>query len=221
MGQSKTVLEAIDVRYSGLSEKACCLSCGGAADLSAAAPGEVCVDLGSGQGADVLKLAGIVGRAGFAYGVDTSAGMLRRAKRTAEKMGVTNVAFIESTFEDIELPDATANLVISNCSINHAPNKPRVWAEVFRILKPGGRFVVSDIYALETVPDIYRSDPEAVAECWAGAVTKPEYLKTLKNTGFTGIAILEESLPYDKGEIRVASFTIAGKRPGCCCGTKK
>jgi len=220
MARTNTVIDAIDTRYSGLAETSCCLSCGGAADLSAAAPGEVCVDLGSGQGADVLKLAAIVGPEGHAYGVDTSEAMLRRGKRTAEKLGVANASFIHATFDAIALPDATANLVISNCSINHAPDKARVWGEVFRILKPGGRFVVSDIYSLEPVPEAYRNDPDAVAECWAGAVEKPVYLKTLEQTGFTGIAILEESTPYEKGKIRVASFTIAGKRPGSCCCEK-
>ncbi len=212
------IRDAIEARYSGLAETPCCLSCGGAADMAEAKPGEVCVDLGSGQGGDVLKLAATVGETGFVYGVDTSKGMLRRAKRTAEKMGVTNVAFIHGIFEDIQLGDGVADLVISNCSINHAEDKPRVWAEVFRILKPGGRFVVSDIYASEPVPEVYRKDPEAVAECWAGAVTKETYLATLDDTGFADITIIEESVPYEKGKVAVSSFTIAGKRPGCCCG---
>jgi len=211
---------AIDSRYSGLADTPCCLSCGGAADAGAAKQGEVCVDLGSGQGADVLKLARIVGPKGFAYGVDTSKGMLRRARRTAEKMGVTNVDFIHGIFEDIDLPEQVADLLISNCSINHAEDKPRVWSEVFRILKPGGRFAVSDIYSEEPVPEKYRKDPEAVAECWAGAVTKDIYLQTLDQTGFVDILIVEESVPYDKGKIQVASFTVAGRRPGGC-GCKK
>jgi arsenite methyltransferase len=219
MTRSNPVIQAIDQRYSKLADTSCCLSCGGAADLSEAAEGEVCVDLGSGQGADVLKLAGRVKAHGFVYGIDTSSAMLRRAKRTAEKMAIANVAFIESEFADLKLEDGVANLLISNCSINHAPDKPRVWAEIFRVLKPGGRFVVSDIYALEPVPAAYRDDPEAVAECWAGAVTRAEYLATLKATGFTAITILEESKPYDKGKIVMASFTVAGKRPGCCCKT--
>lgn len=211
---------AIESRYSGLADKPCCLSCGGAADIGSACPGEVCVDLGSGHGADVLKLARIVGPEGFVYGVDTSKGMLRRARSTAEKMGVTNVDFIHGIFEDIDLEDQVADLVISNCSINHAEDKPRVWSEVFRILKPGGRFAVSDIYSEEPVPEKYRRDPEAVAECWAGAVTKEIYLETLDQTGFVDILIVEESAPYDKGKVRVASFTAAGRRPGGC-GCKK
>jgi len=214
------VIRAIDERYSALSEKSCCLSCGGALGLSDVRPGETAVDLGSGKGADVLKMAGIVGKTGFAYGVDTAQGMLAAARRNAEKLGIENAAFIESTFENIRLEDGIADLVISNCSINHAADKPKVWSEVFRILKPGGRFVVSDIYASAEVPAEFRDDPEAVAECWAGAVTKEIYLSTLSDTGFDRIRVLEESLPYAKGQIEVSSFTITGKKPGgaaCAC----
>jgi hypothetical protein len=82
-----------------------------------------------------------------------------------------------------------------------------------RILKPGGRFVVSDIYALEPVPERYRNDPEAVAQCWAGAVTRAEYMSSVCDAGFAAVKIIEESLPYEKGKIRVASFTISGRKP--------
>jgi ubiquinone/menaquinone biosynthesis C-methylase UbiE len=121
--------------------------------------------------------------------------------------------------EKIDLTDETADLVISNCTINHAADKNAVWREVFRILKNGGRFVVSDIYATSPIPEIYRNDPTAVAECWAGSVTRNEYLTTLQNQGFTGIEIIEESKPYIKGKAEVASLTIAGQKPsgGCCC----
>lgn len=220
MSELKSI-QAIDSRYSELAEKSCCLSCGGAVDRSDVRPGEVCIDLGSGRGTDVLKMAGMVGTEGFAYGVDTAKGMLAAARRNAEKMGISNVEFFESTFDKIPLPDETADLVISNCSINHAADKPKVWAEVFRVLKPGGRFVVSDIYSSVEVPEAFRNDPEAVAECWAGAVPREAYLSTLISTGFNRIRILEESDPYPKGKIEVSSFTVTGKRPGggCSCCT--
>jgi len=183
-----------------------------------ATPGVGCVDLGSGRGTDALRLAEKVGEEGFVYGIDTSDGMLNKARMNASKMQVANVAFIKSDLENISLPDETANLVISNCTINHASDKKKVWSEIFRILKKGGRFVVSDIYSIDPVPEEYRNDPVAVAECWAGAVTREEYMNTLVNTGFTGIQILEESQPYEKGRIKVASFTIhAGKPSKCCC----
>ncbi|MCE5331516.1 MAG: methyltransferase domain-containing protein, partial [Bacteroidales bacterium] len=101
---------------------------------------------------------------------------------------------------------------ISNCTINHASDKPAVWSEVYRILKPGGRFVVSDIYATQPIADEYRNDPVAVAECWAGSVTRAEYLTMLEKAGFIEIKIYEESEPYAKGQAEVASFTISGKK---------
>ncbi len=202
----------IDKRYSGLAESGCCLSCGGAVNYSEAAPGEVCVDLGSGRGTDVLRMAEIVGNNGFVFGIDISEGMLHKAMRTADQLDVMNVRFIHSPLEKIDLPDGTADLVTSNCTINHSSDKPAVWREINRILKDGGRFVVSDIYSTDTVPEVYRNDPAAVAECWAGSVTRDEYLSHLRNAGFSEIRVLEESAPYEKGSIMVSSWTIAGRK---------
>lgn len=211
----------INVRYSELAKDSCCLSCGGALDLSNPQPGEVCVDLGSGRGNDVIRMAQIVGEKGFTYGIDVSDGMLEKARANAAKFGIENVKFQKSELEKIDLESNTADLVISNCTINHAGDKQAVWNEIYRILKNGGRFVISDIYSLQPVPEEYSSDPKAVAECWAGAITKDLYLNILQNAGFTQITLMEESQPYKKGEIEVASFTIAGKKPsGCCCCCK-
>jgi arsenite methyltransferase len=207
---------AINIRYSELAESQCCLSCGGAINYATPLPGEVCVDLGSGRGTDVLRMAEEVGENGYAYGIDISEGMLAKARAMALKFDVRNVSFIQSDLEKIELPDNTADLVISNCTINHSSDKQAVWNEVYRIVKKGGRFVVSDIYATNPIPEEYRNDPEAVAECWAGSVTKEEYLKTLAMAGFSNVEIIEESRPYAKGKSEVVSFTIAGKKPGGC-----
>ena len=207
--------EQIQIRYSELAEDTCCLSCGSAIDYSKAKPGEVCVDLGSGRGTDVLRLAEEVGEDGFAFGIDVSDGMLKKAEKNAAKLGITNVKFIKSKLEDIKIQSDTANLVISNCTINHSDDKYLVWSEIERILKKSGRFVVSDIYSIGEVSDEYRNDPQAVAECWAGATTKQEYLDTLVKVGFKDIEIIEESAPYEKGKIEVVSFTIAGKKK-CC-----
>ncbi|MFH1812330.1 MAG: methyltransferase domain-containing protein [Pseudomonadota bacterium] len=208
--------ESIAQRYSELASSSCCLSCGGAIDLAQPRPGEVCVDLGSGRGQDVIRLAEAVGPTGLAYGVDVAEGMLATARRTAEKLGVTNARFVRCELEQLDLPARTADLVISNCTINHAGDKKAVWAEIFRVLKPGGRFVVSDIYATEEVPAAYRNDPVAVAECWAGAVTRDAYLETLVDSGFNSVQVLEESAPYAKGHIQVCSITLAGTRPASC-----
>lgn len=212
---------SINLRYSQLAKTECCLSCGGALNFSKVQPGEICVDLGSGRGTDVLRMAEQAGEEGFAYGIDISDGMLTTARENAAKFGVGNVKFIQSELEKLELPDQTADLVVSNCTINHAADKVAVWNEIFRILKKGGRFVISDIYATSPVPEEYRNDPVAVSECWAGSVTREEYLDTLNAAGFQTITVLEESKPYPKGKVEVCSFTIAGERPkGKTCGCK-
>jgi ubiquinone/menaquinone biosynthesis C-methylase UbiE len=203
----------IDKRYSDLAESTCCLSCGGAINYSEAKEGEICVDLGSGRGTDVLRLAEIVGRNGFVYGIDISDGMLQKARNTAARLGITHAEFIKNPLEKIKLANNIADLVISNCTINHSSDKQAVWNEVFRILRKGGRFVVSDIYSVNPIPEEYRNDPVAVSECWAGSVTRDEYLQQLRKAGFSSVKIIEESAPYEKGRIMVSSWTITGTKP--------
>lgn len=206
----ETSYTEINKRYSNLAESSCCLSCGGAINYSEAQPGEVCVDLGSGRGTDVMRLAENVGNDGFVFGIDISDGMIDKAAATAQRLGITNAEFIHSPLEKILLKDNIADLVISNCTINHASDKQSVWNEVFRILKKGGRFVVSDIYASKPVPEEYKNDPVAIAECWAGSVTRQEYLEQLSKAGFSSLNIIEESAPYEKGKVMVSSWTISG-----------
>jgi ubiquinone/menaquinone biosynthesis C-methylase UbiE len=208
----------INKRYSELAKSDCCLSCGGAINYAEAQPDEVCVDLGSGRGTDAIRLAEAVGKDGFVFGIDISDGMIEKAFKTAESLGVTNVDFIKSSLEKLRLKDDVADLVISNCTINHAADKQAVWNEIYRILKKGGRFIISDIYSTSPVPEEYRNDPEAIAECWAGSVTRDEYLEQLKNAGFSSVNIIEESTPYSKGKVMVSSWTIAGKKTSGKCG---
>jgi ubiquinone/menaquinone biosynthesis C-methylase UbiE len=206
------VQEAINQRYTSLSEKSCCLSCGGAINFAAAQPAEVCVDLGSGRGNDVIRLADQVGDDGYVYGIDISEGMIQKAETNLAKFEVINARILKSELEILPIDTQTVNLVISNCTINHAKDKKAVWSEVYRILKPGGRFVVSDIYAGTPIAEEYSNDPVAVSECWAGAVTRAEYLEMLEEAGFVDIRILEESDLYRKGEAEVASFTVFGRK---------
>lgn len=208
----KLNVASINERYTNLSETTCCLSCGGAFNHAGVQPGEVCLDLGSGRGNDVIRMAEEAGENGFAYGIDLSDGMVKKARTNLDKFGVTNAEIIQSEMESLSLNDNSVDVTISNCTINHSSNKEAVWSEVFRVLKPGGRFVVSDIYATAPIADEYRNDPQAVAECWAGAVTRVEYLTMLEETGFTNIKILEESEPYAKGMAEVASFTVYGEK---------
>ncbi len=207
MNGTKTI-GAINIRYSNLAEKSCCLSCGGATNHAAAAEGEFCADLGSGRGIDVLKMAPVVGDSGKVYGIDISEGMLKKARMNAQKFDVKNVEFIKSELEALPFQNDKLDLIISNCTINHASDKGKVWKEIFRSLKKGGRFVISDIYSMEEVPEEYRNDPEAIAECWAGSVTKDVYLDQLNEAGFTNLEILEESDPYAKEKIQCVSWTI-------------
>jgi arsenite methyltransferase len=210
-------LVEINNRYSVLASEGCCLSCGGAIDYSKPKSGETCLDLGSGRGTDVLRMAEEVGENGFVYGIDISDGMLEKAKSTAEKMKITNAEFIKAELEKLPLEDKSVDLVISNCTINHASDKQLVWNEIYRILKTSGRFVVSDIYSTLPVPEKYKSDPQAVSECWAGSVTRNVYMDQLEKAGFSNVEILEESKPYPKGEIEVCSFTIRAFKTKSCC----
>jgi len=208
--KSMEITNAINERYSSLSETSCCLSCGGAINYAHPAPGEVCVDLGSGRGNDVMKMADEVGASGHVFGIDISEGMIAKANANLEKFEVTNASILKADLEHLPLETNSVDCVISNCTINHATDKSAVWNEVYRILKKGGRFVVSDIYSTSPIADEYRNDPQAVAECWAGAVTRAEYLTMLEAAGFTNIRIFEESKPYPKGQAEVAGFTISG-----------
>src|SRR5512138_1346311 len=113
-------IKEINKRYSELAETECCLSCGGAINYAEPIKGEVCVDLGSGRGTDVLRMAEAVGETGFVYGIDISDGMLEKARQNAVKFNVTNVRFVKSDLEKIDLPEKTADLIISNCTLNHA-----------------------------------------------------------------------------------------------------
>jgi arsenite methyltransferase len=207
---NKEFTKAISLRYNELSGKSCCLSCGGAINYAHIQPGFICVDLGSGKGFDVLKMATLATDSGTAYGIDVSEAMLDTARQNAKKLNRENAHFIRSELEKLPLEDQSADLVLSNCTINHSLQQEIVWKEIWRILKPGGTFVISDIYALQPVPDNFRNDPQAVAECWAGAVTREQYFRNIADAGFDAVEIMEESLPYKKGEIEVCSFTIRG-----------
>lgn len=206
------ITEAINERYTQLSETSCCLSCGGAINHAKPQPGEICVDLGSGRGNDVIRMAESVGDKGHAYGIDISEGMITKARANIAKFEIVNATILQAELEKLPFENYLVDLVISNCTINHASDKQAVWNEVYRILKVGGRFVVSDIYSTSPIADEYRNDPAAVAECWAGAVTKDEYLTMLESAGFKNIIIYEESAPYEKGNAEVASLTISGRK---------
>lgn len=198
----------INKRYSELAETSCCLSCGGAIDHANVQTGEICIDLGSGRGTDAIRMAEKTGPKGFVFGLDISEGMIRKSTETARKLEIGNVSFLSCPLENLKIESGLADVVISNCTLNHSNEKQKVWNEIYRVLKTGGRFVISDIYSIQPVPDEYRNDPAAVAECWAGAVTRDEYVEQVVKAGFSEFRILEESKPYEKGKVNVSSWTI-------------
>ncbi len=213
MTENLSRIKSINKRYSGLAAESSSLSCGASRDYQEVREGFFCADLGCGRGGDVIKLARRAGKSGYVYGIDVSEGMVRKAREAIDESGLSNAEIVQSSLEKICLEDDTLDLIISNCTINHAQNKERVWEEVFRVLKKGGEFIVNDVYSTEKIPEKYSGDPEAVAGCWAGAVPRDEYLETVESAGFIQVTISGESSPYRRGEAELVSFTIKGHKP--------
>ncbi len=165
------------------------LGCGNPTALAELKPGETVLDLGSGGGIDVLLSARRVGPTGFAYGLDMTDQMLELARRNAAERNVQNVAFLKGEIEHIPLPDTSVDVVISNCVINLSADKPQVLREAFRVLKPGGRFAISDVVVQGTLPDSVRGSMEAWAGCLAGALEDREYRAYLSAAGFEHVGV--------------------------------
>jgi SAM-dependent methyltransferase len=165
------------------------LGCGNPLAVASLQPGETVLDLGSGGGLDVVLSARRVGPAGTAYGLDASTDMLTLARTNAAQAGVTNARFLHGHIEDIPLPDGQVDVVISNCVINLSADKPRVLAEAFRVLRPGGRLGVSDVTADEGTDPGQLAQAEQRAGCISGALTQPQYRDLLLTAGFTAITI--------------------------------
>jgi SAM-dependent methyltransferase len=168
------------------------LGCGNPTALADLRAGEVVLDLGSGGGIDVLLSARRVGPTGKAYGLDMTDEMLALAHQNQRKAGVTNVEFLKGEIEDVPLPDASVDVIISNCVINLSVDKDKVLAEAFRVLKPGGRFAVSDIVFqgdMSLVPQELLRDVEAWSGCVAGALEEGDYLDKLRRAGFVDAAV--------------------------------
>ena len=165
------------------------LGCGNPVALAALNPGETVLDLGSGGGIDVLLSARRVGPTGKAYGLDMTDEMLALARENQAKAGVQNAEFLKGEMEAVPLPDASVDVIISNCVINLSADKRKVFAEAFRVLKPGGRLAVSDIVVKGAVPDLIRKSMEAWTGCLAGALEEAEYRDLLVAAGFEAIDV--------------------------------
>jgi len=166
------------------------LGCGNPTALGSLYAGETVLDLGSGAGLDVLLSAKRVGPSGKAYGLDMTDEMLEEANANKENSGLANVEFLKGHIEDIPLPDASVDVVISNCVINLSADKDQVFREIFRVLKPGGRLAVSDIVTTKPLPKKIQNDLLAWAGCVAGALTQNEYREKLSDAGFMDLEIV-------------------------------
>ena len=165
------------------------LGCGNPTALAELHPGEVVLDLGSGGGIDVLLSARRVGPAGKAYGLDMTDEMLALARENQRKAGVENVEFLKGEIEHVPLPDASVDVIISNCVINLSADKDRVLREAFRVLRPGGRFAVSDVVTRGEIPGAIRRNVELWIGCLAGALDEQDYLSKLADAGFEDASI--------------------------------
>lgn len=174
------------------------LGCGNPTALASINAGETVLDLGSGAGFDCFLASNKVGPNGRVIGVDMTEEMVARARENASKGGYENVEFRLGEIENLPVEDNTVDVIISNCVINLVPNKDNAFKEAFRVLRPGGRMMVSDIVLLKKLPDFVKDSIEAYVGCVAGAATKDRYLDAIKSSGFVDVAVIEESIfPLD------------------------
>jgi len=227
-----------EAQASGVPEKAvlASLGCGNPTALAELKAGETVLDLGSGGGLDVLLSAKRVGPTGMAYGLDMTDEMLALAEENKRKSGLTNVEFLKGEIENIPLPDNSVDVIISNCVINLSGDKDRVMREAFRVLKPGGRFAVSDVVVRGEVPAEVRKSMELWVGCIAGALEEMDYAKRLAKAGFDAIDIeptriysIEDTRQFLAGQgldvdavaplvqDKFISAFVRAKKPEACC----
>jgi len=204
------------------------LGCGNPQAIAALRPGETVLDLGAGGGIDCFLAARQVGPKGRVVGVDMTPDMVAKARANARKLGAGNVEFRLGEIEHLPVADGTVDVILSNCVINLSPDKGAVFADAFRVLKPGGRLAISDVVALRPLPDALARDVAALTGCIAGAAQVDTLRALLQQAGFTAIAIdvkpesrafIASWLPGSGAEDYVASATIQATKPGAdaCC----
>ena len=211
------------------------LGCGNPTALAELKPGEVVLDLGSGGGIDVLLSARRVGPTGKAYGIDMTDEMLALARENQRKAGVENVEFLKGELEALPLPDASVDVIISNCVVNLSTDKDRALAEAYRVLKPGGRFAISDVLFqgdMSVVPRALLDDADAWSACISGALEERDFVARLQRAGFVDAGVEVTNVydgsagnnmcgapPMPEGVRLVSGFVRATKPAGCCSGS--
>jgi len=208
------------------------LGCGLPTQFAKIKKGDTIIDLGSGAGNDCFVARHETGPEGKVIGIDFTPIMIQKARANAEKLGYNNVEFREGDIDNMPVNDEVADVIVSNCVLNLVPNKSKVIAEIFRVLKPGGHFSISDIVLVGSLPDALREDAEMYAGCVAGAIQKEDYLGYIKDAGFQNIMLQKEksiSIPEDilskylnpkeitefnSGETGIFSITVYAEKPG-------
>ncbi|HII92987.1 MAG TPA: arsenite methyltransferase [Methanosarcina sp.] len=203
LGYSESDVQAVPDANMGLG-------CGNPTAFAELKLGDVVLDLGSGAGFDCFLAAQKVGNSGKVIGVDMTPEMVEKAQSNAKKYGYSNVEFRHGDIEALPVKDSSVDIIISNCVINLAPDKEKVFREAFRVLRPEGKMYISDMVLLEDLPEELKNDSSLLAGCIAGAVLKDEYLRLLKKAGFS-VEILNEDLDISKrqyGDLPVESLKL-------------
>lgn len=190
------------------------LSCGNPTAFAGLRPGETVVDLGCGGGLDVFLAARQVGPQGRAIGIDMTPEMIQRAETGAREIGAANTEFHLARIDQMPLADASVDCVVSNCVINLVPDKPRVFREILRVLKPGGRVAISDIALRQTLPEAIRDSMEAYVGCISGAILLDEYRRLLESAGFQSVVVSETGSDLN-AYAHLGSASCCGS--GACC----
>lgn len=214
------------------------LGCGLPTNFAKIKKGDMVVDLGSGAGNDCFVARAETGETGKVIGIDFTEAMIEKARENAEKLGFNNVEFRQGDIEKIPMTSNVADVVVSNCVMNLVPDKPKAFGEVYRILKPGGHFSISDIVLVGELPEKIKTAAEMYAGCVASAIQKEDYLNIIKNSGFQNLVLQKEKaiiIPddilrnylneteieqYNKSESRIYSITVYAEKGEACCDPK-
>ncbi len=213
------------------------LGCGLPTQFAKIKKGDTVIDLGSGAGNDCFIARAETGAEGKVIGIDFTLAMIEKARNNAEKLGFNNVEFRQGDIEKMPVTANVADVIISNCVLNLVPNKDNVFKEIFRVLKPGGHFSISDVVLIGNLPEALRKDAEMYAGCVSGAIQKEVYLELIKSNGFANVQLQKEkaiNIPDDilknylneteltnfkSGNTGIFSITVFAEKPKECCGT--